>query len=98
VVCGEGVFQRVTLSLPRDIEIPKYEILYGKATENLLQDPSTSEVCFIVFMMLNQKICTNKKCVLRMKRRGNDKIYIRELCIKTHFEGIVAYLTSSLRV
>ena len=35
-VVGEGVFQRITLSLPRDEEIPKYEKLRSQAQDNLM--------------------------------------------------------------
>ena len=36
-VIGEGVFQRITLSLPRDDEIPKYEKLRLQAQDNLMR-------------------------------------------------------------
>ena len=33
---GEGVFQRITLSLPRDNKVPKYEKLRLQAQDNLM--------------------------------------------------------------
>ena len=56
---GEGVFQRITLSLPRDDEIPKFESLYSLAKANLLCDATMNEVRNGLF----PSICTSSSCV-----------------------------------
>lgn len=39
-VMGEGVFPRITLSLPRDVELPRYEQLYEQAESKLTAERS----------------------------------------------------------
>ena len=51
---GIGVFQRVTLSLPRDEELPAYQKLHDQAQENLTgKDSEFNEVCIVIHLILS---------------------------------------------
>lgn len=46
---GIGVFQRITLSLPRDEELPAYQKLHDQAQENLTRkDSDLNQVCTVI--------------------------------------------------
>ena len=52
-VVGEGVFQRITLSLPRDNEVPKYEQLRRQAEDNIMAEGETDMVSWLIDWLID---------------------------------------------